>query len=116
MMVGFSAAASAMVQSPAFADASKYAGAADKKKAEKAAAELAKNGPQKTPYALIIEASGDKEAKEKAELKGLMNAAGTFSTSSKADGVTFRKPSDPNACSEVCAPGTRLPSFADAAS
>merc|ERR1740127_57525 len=102
MMVGFGAAAAAMAPlSPALADASKYAGAADRKKAEFLAT-LPVTDPRSpsyvAPYVGIMKKASETEAAEK--------AARTFGSgeigNGKSDGVTFRKPYDPNGCSAEC--------------
>ena len=73
---GFGAAA-AMVQAPAFAAVNKYAGSADRKKAEKLAAEKAKLGDQVTPYELIMQSARENEKREKAEKEAMLK--GSFS-------------------------------------
>ena len=50
MVTGIGAAAAAMISSPAFADPSKYAGSADRKRLAKEAAEKAARGDAPTEY------------------------------------------------------------------
>merc|ERR1740138_1005591 len=91
MAVGLGAAF-AGVAAPAFADASKYAGAADKRKAEKLEAKIAaEGGPKPTPYAQLTSAST-----LPAEIK---QPPGAYGANGKdANGVSNRKPYDPNGC------------------
>ena len=97
LVAGMGAAAAAMVPlSPAFADVSKYAGSADKRAAEKAAAK-AVAGP--SPYEKIMAASKDAAPPK---------LTGDFDPNGKLDGVSFRKATDPNACSEVRTPDLRV--------
>lgn len=102
VMGGFSAAA-AMVATPAFARPEDYAGSADKKRLAKEAAEKAKLGENYvSPYNQIMARSSEREA---AEAKAFAEATkgATFSLNGKDEnGVSFRKPSDPNACSPEC--------------
>ena len=104
MLVGFGAAGAAMIPvvPAAFADPSKYAGSADRKKAEKAAAEKAKLGNEPTAYQQIMLASQERESKEKADIVAAQQKGGSYSVNGKGDdGVSYRKPSDPNGCSKV---------------
>ena len=91
MITGLGGAAAAMVPMAAFADASKYAGAADARKAAKAPP---KDGP--TPYEQLMAASKVNSPPVIAVPEG------DFIGNGKLDGVTYRKSYDPNACSESC--------------
>merc|ERR1712096_329404 len=101
IFVGMGAAAAAMAQSPAFAaEAPKnpYAGAADRRAAEKKAAELAKRGPDyKTPYEKIVASS---KAYESTLVKEAPPSGAYYANGKSESGVSFRNPNDPNACSE----------------
>ena len=95
MITGMGAAA-AMVQMPALAYENKYAGSADRRAAEKKAKE-APSGP--TPYQEIVAAS---RAAEERAAKDFTPLAGAYSANGKAEnGVSYRKPNDPNGCSDV---------------
>lgn len=109
MMVNAASFGAAFAAAPAFADASKYAGSADRKKAEKAAADLAAaGGPKPTQYEVIMKTARPAEEKAKKDQEMALNYDGISTNGKTAGGVTYRKPSDPNACSEVRArPRTR---------
>ena len=104
MLVNFGAAGAAMAPLAAFAgDPSKYAGAADRRKAEKAAAEKAKRGDAPTPYQELMMRAAETDAKAKADFIAAAEKGGSYSVNGKGDdGVSYRKPSDPNGCSQAC--------------
>jgi len=108
MVFGASAAAAAMIpSSPAFARPEDYAGSADRKKKAKEDARIAALGPDyKSPYQKIMESSAKREAAEAAANEATMKAAygDLAQTGNGKDkgGVSYRKPSDPNACSAEC--------------
>ena len=96
------AVATVAMPSVAFAKPEDYAGAADRKKAAKEAERIAALGPDyKSPYQKIMIAATAREAEEKAALQAAMK--GPSSANGKDEnGVSFRKPYDPNACSVEC--------------
>ena len=105
-VVGMGAAAAAMVQAPAFAVGDNpYAGAADRKRADKVAAEKAYRASADTPYAKIAAQAKLAEANQ-----AKPPATGAFYSNGKSvdGGVAFRKPSDPNGCSDVSVAQSRL--------
>ena len=106
MFVGMGAAATAMAPLAAMADVSKYAGAADKKKAEFLAT-LPTDDPRspsyESPYVTIMKNAAKTEADEKAVRTFGKGGEGAGGNGKTEDGVAMgRKPYDPNGCSETC--------------
>ena len=103
MMVNGAGFAAAMVSAPAFAKPSDYAGAADRKKAAKKEAEIAAAGGVKdTPYETLMKSARVTEEAGKKSQSMAVNYGGTSNNGKSDGGVSYRKPTDPNACSDVC--------------
>lgn len=112
MLMGGGAAAAAFATAmPAFANPADYAGQADIRAKAKAEAKFQKDmgfakGTALTPYQEVMAASQKNMAKEKAEIAEAYKLGGGFSggtSNGKGDnGVSYRKPTDPNGCSDSC--------------